>query len=165
MNATLSNVFLANLAKAILKTYEPIRMKQPNAVFLHMFNWFIDKYSKTTIEGCKENWQRMAANWHPSNGFEPLATCLFIGASYASAARYPMNNCNVINISLHVIKRCRMYSKECKNWIAHETSPRQSEKRSTRSTNIGQTRSHLSTRQLPQPCNMDTAWPSWTMIR
>ncbi len=56
MNATLSNVFLANLAKAILKTYEPIRMKQPNTVFLHMFNWFINKYSKTTIEGCKENW-------------------------------------------------------------------------------------------------------------
>jgi len=41
MNAALSDVFLANLPKAIRQTYEPIRMKQPNTVFLHMFNWFI----------------------------------------------------------------------------------------------------------------------------
>jgi hypothetical protein len=38
MNAALSNVFLANLPKAICETYEPIRMKQPNTVFLHMFH-------------------------------------------------------------------------------------------------------------------------------
>ena len=39
MNAALSDVFLANLPIAIRQTYEPIRMKQPNTVFLHMFNW------------------------------------------------------------------------------------------------------------------------------
>jgi hypothetical protein len=38
MNAALSNVFLANLPKAICKTYKPICMKQPNTVFLHMFD-------------------------------------------------------------------------------------------------------------------------------
>jgi hypothetical protein len=47
----------------------------------------------------------MAADWHPSDGFEPLATRLFIGASYASAARYPMDDCDVIDIGLRVIKR------------------------------------------------------------
>jgi hypothetical protein len=62
----------------------------------------------------------MAADCHPSDGFEPLATRLFIGASYASVAHYPMDDCNVIDIGLHVIKRCGMYSKEYKNWIAHE---------------------------------------------
>jgi hypothetical protein len=62
----------------------------------------------------------MAADWHPSKGFEPLMTRLFIGASYASAARYPLRDCNVINIGLRVIKRCGMYSKEYKNWIARE---------------------------------------------
>jgi hypothetical protein len=46
----------------------------------------------------------MAADWQPSDGFKPLATRLFIDASYASAARYPMDNCNVINIGLCVIK-------------------------------------------------------------
>jgi len=62
----------------------------------------------------------MAADWHPSGGFEPLATRLFIGASYASAARYPMDDRDVIDIGLRVIKRCGMYSEEYKNWIARE---------------------------------------------
>ena len=120
MNAALSDVFLANLPKAICETYEPIRMKQPNTVFLHMFDWLITKYGKTTTKDLEENRQQMAANWHPSDGFEPLATRLFIGASYASAARYPMDDRDVIDISLRVIKRCRMYSEEYKNWIARE---------------------------------------------
>jgi hypothetical protein len=121
MNAALSDVFLANLPKAICETYKPIHMKQPNTVFLHMFNWFITKYGHTTTKDCKENWQRMAS-WHPSEGFEPLAMRLFIGASYsyASAACYPMDNCDVIDIGLHVIKRCGMYAKEYKNWILHK---------------------------------------------
>jgi hypothetical protein len=125
MNAALSDVFLANLPKAICQTYEPIQMKEPNTVFLHMFNWFIEKYGKTTTEDCEDNRQQMAADWHPYDGFEPLATRLFVGASYASAARYPMDDRDVIDIGLCVIKRCRMYSKEYKNWIAreHESPP------------------------------------------
>ncbi len=51
MNATLSNVFLANLPKAIRETYKPICMKQPNTVFLHMFNWFITKYGRVIGHG------------------------------------------------------------------------------------------------------------------
>ncbi len=111
MNAALSDVFLANLPKAICKMYEPICMKQPNMVFLHMFDWFITKYGKMTAEDCEDNRQRMAADWHPSNGFEPLATRLFIGASYVSTAHYPMDDYDVIDIGLRVIKRCGMYSK------------------------------------------------------
>ena len=95
-------------------------MKQPNTVFLHMLDWFITKYGKTTTEDREENWQRIAADWHPSGGFEPLATRLFIGASYASTARYPMDDRDVIDIGLPVIKRCEMYSEEYKNWIARE---------------------------------------------
>jgi hypothetical protein len=120
MNAALSDVFLANLPKAICEMYEPIRMKQPNTVFLHIFDCFIMKYGKTTAEDCEDNWQRVAADWHPSNGFKPLAMRLFIGASYASMARYMMDDCNVINIGLCVIECCGMYSKEYKNWIARE---------------------------------------------
>jgi hypothetical protein len=120
MNAALSDIFLAKLPKAICKTYEPIHMKQPKTVFLHMFDWFITKYGKTTAEDCKDNRQRMAADWHPSDGFEPLATRLFTGASYASTACYPMDDHDVINIGLRVIKRCGMYSEEYKNCIARE---------------------------------------------
>jgi hypothetical protein len=117
MNVALSDVFLANLPKAICETYEPIRMKQLNTVFLHIFNWFITKYGRTTTEDSKGNQQRMAATWHPSKGFEPLATCLFIGASYISAACYPMDDPDIIDIGLCVIKCCGMYAKEYKNWI------------------------------------------------
>jgi hypothetical protein len=86
MNVALSDGFLANLPKTICKTYKPIRMKQPNTVFLHMSDQFITKYRHTTTNDCKEHCQRMAATWHTSKGFEPLATCLFIGASYTCAA-------------------------------------------------------------------------------
>jgi hypothetical protein len=116
MNAALSDVFLVNLPKAIHETYEPICMKQLNTVFLHMFDWFITKYGRTTTKDCKENRQRMAATWHPSEGFEPLAMRLLIGASYASTALYPIYDHDVINIGLRVIKHCGMYAEEYKNW-------------------------------------------------
>ncbi len=95
-------------------------MKQPNTVFLHMFDWFMTKYGHTTTKDCKENWQRMTATWHPSKGFEPLAMRPFIGASYTSAARYLMDGCDVIDIGLRIIKHCGMYAKEYKNWILRE---------------------------------------------
>ncbi len=56
----------------------------------------------------------MAADWQPTNGFEQLVTRLFLGAAYASVARCPMEEHNIINIGLHVIKRCGMYAKEYK---------------------------------------------------
>ena len=108
MNAALSDVFLTNLPRAICETYEPIRMKQPKTVFLQMFDWFITKYGKSMTEDRKENRQQMAADWHPSEGFEPVATRLFIGASYPSATRYPIDNYDVIDIGLRAIKRCGM---------------------------------------------------------
>ncbi len=120
MNAALLDVFLSQLPKSICKTFEPIRMKQPNTVFFHMFDWFIGKYGKMTTKDREENQQRMAANWHPFDGFKPLVTCLFIGTLYASAARYPMEERDTIDIGLRIIKRCGMYSEEYKGWFAQE---------------------------------------------
>ena len=85
-----------------------------------MFDWFINNYGKTTTKDFKANRQRMAAEWHPTKGFEPLATRLFIGASYTSTARYPMQDCNVIDIGLRVIKCCGLYVEEYTNWISWE---------------------------------------------
>jgi hypothetical protein len=56
MNVALSNVFLANLPKAIRETYKPIHMKHPITVFLLMFDWFITNYRHTTTKDCEENW-------------------------------------------------------------------------------------------------------------
>jgi hypothetical protein len=59
----------------------------------------------------------MATNRQPTNGFEQLVLRPFLGKSYASTARYPMEECDIIDIGLHVIKRCGMYAKEYKVWI------------------------------------------------
>jgi hypothetical protein len=69
MNLALSDVFLANLSKAICEMYKPIRMKQPNTVFLHRFDWFITEYRQTMTKDHEANWQRMVTTWHPSDGF------------------------------------------------------------------------------------------------
>jgi hypothetical protein len=138
MNLALADVFLANLPKVIRETYKLIRMKNPNTVFLYMFDWFIERYGKTTSEDREANRQQMATDWHPSKGFKPLTTRLFIGALYASAVRYPKRDCDVIDIGLRIIKCCGMYSKEYKNWIARSTYPHRSTRRSTPSRSIGQ---------------------------
>jgi hypothetical protein len=111
MNATLSNIIMANLPKAIHKTYRPIYMIEPNMVFLYMFYWFITKHGKATTKNCKVNWKRMAANLHPLDSYKPLAKCLFIGIG-ALPARYPMEAHDIIKIGLRILKRCGMYSKE-----------------------------------------------------
>jgi hypothetical protein len=154
MNLALSNNFLANLPKEICETYKSICIKQPNTVFLHMIDWFIMKYGQTMTKNCKANWQRMAATWHPSKGFKPLAMHLFIGASYASAARNPMDGCDVIG--LHVIKRCGMYAKEYKNWISRKNVVPLIAEMIKSFKKIWPTQLHLSARQLSWPCNMDT---------
>ncbi len=59
----------------------------------------------------------MAANWQPTNGFEQLITRLFLSALYASAARYLMEEHDIIDICLRLIKHCGMYTKEYKAWI------------------------------------------------
>jgi hypothetical protein len=59
----------------------------------------------------------MAADWQPTDGFEQLVTRLFLGAPYTSAARYLMEERDIIDIGLRMIKCCGMYAKEYKAWI------------------------------------------------
>ncbi len=64
----------------------------------------------------------MAADWHPANGFEQLVTRLVLSASYVSAARYPTEERDIIDIGLCVIKRCGIYTEEYKAWIGMENA-------------------------------------------
>jgi hypothetical protein len=122
MNAALSDVFLANLPKLVCDGYNPIRMGSPNTVFLHMFHWFTKKYGVTTAEEREESRQRMAADWQPTDSFDQLVTRLFLSALYASAARYPMEEHNIIDIGLSMIKHCGLYTKDYKAWIGIENA-------------------------------------------
>jgi hypothetical protein len=71
-------------------------------------------------EDCKANYQCMAADWHPANGFNTLVLRLFIGAAFAGCTNFTMANRNIVDIGLHVIKQCGMCAKEYKAWIARK---------------------------------------------
>lgn len=53
-----------------------------------------------------------------SEGFDALTLCLFTGGAYADACCYPIPVRDIINIGIRVIKRCRLYAEEYKQWIA-----------------------------------------------
>jgi hypothetical protein len=86
-----------------------------------MFEWFVGHYGKTTAKDHNANRQCMAADWHPTNGFDTLALHLFTGAAYASYTGYTMADRNIIDICLCAIKRWGMYAKEYKAWIARKS--------------------------------------------
>jgi hypothetical protein len=93
---------------------------KPNIIFVNMFVWLVDHYRKTIVEDCKANRQQKAANWHPANGFDSLVLCLFTGAVFAGCTNFTMADRKIVDIGLRVIKRCGMYAKEYKAWIARE---------------------------------------------
>ncbi len=42
--------------------------------------------------------------------------------SEANATGYPIVDCDIVNIGIHVIKRCGLYAEEYKSWIAQATA-------------------------------------------
>jgi hypothetical protein len=120
MNAALCDVFLENMSASVRASVLQRRLSEPNIVFVDLFLWFVKNYGKTTAEDREENRRRMAADWHPTDGFDSLIHRLFTGAGYSSSAGYPMHDADIIDIGLRVIKRCGMYSEEYKQWIARE---------------------------------------------
>ncbi len=87
---------------------------EPNIVFVDLFLWFVNKYGKITAKDREVNRQRMATDWHLAYGFDALILRLFTGAAYASSAGFKMNNIDIIDIGLGIIKRCGMYGEEYK---------------------------------------------------
>ncbi len=114
MNTTLADIFLEAMLEQVRASFQQRRLREPNIIFVDHFLWFVNQYGKTTAKDCKANWQCMAAGWHPADGFNALILCLFTGAAYTSSAGYKMNNGDVINIGLHLIKQCSMYAEEYK---------------------------------------------------
>jgi hypothetical protein len=64
----------------------------------------------------------MAADWHPADGFDTPALCLFISTAYVSCMGHIMANRNIFNIGHCVIKQCCMYAKKYKAWITRKTA-------------------------------------------
>jgi hypothetical protein len=120
MNTALANVFLKAISSQVRTSFQQRHLQEPNIVFVNLLLWFVNQYSKTMAEDYKANRQCMAANWHPANGFDALILLLFTRAAYASSAGFRMNNVDIVNIGLCIIKQCGMYGKEYKAWITCE---------------------------------------------
>jgi hypothetical protein len=121
MNTAFANVFLEALSTQVRTSIQEHCLCEPNIIFVDLFLWFVNQYGKTTAKDREANHQRMAANWYPANGFDALILCLFTGAACASSVGFKMNNINIIDIGLRIIKRCGMYGEEYTLWIAQES--------------------------------------------
>jgi hypothetical protein len=118
MNTALTNVFLDAMLSQVRASFHQQHLCKPNIGFVNLFLWLVNQYGKRTAEDCEANRQRMAADWHPANGFNALILCLFTEAVYTSSAGFKMNNVDIVDIGLRIIKRCGMYGEEYKGWIA-----------------------------------------------
>ena len=114
MNTVLIDTLLSLIPTAFKILFEQEQMIDPNTVFRQCFNWFVVKYGRTLAEDCKTNCTAMAANWHPSMGFEVLTLCLFRGVAFASLSRHPITDNDTIDISVHVLNRTGLFAKEYK---------------------------------------------------
>jgi hypothetical protein len=121
MNTAIANIFLKAMSSQVHASFQQQCLREPNIIFDNIFLWFVNQYGKMRAEDHEANGQRMAADWHPANGFDALLLHHFTGAAYASSMCYRMKDVNIVNIGLRIIKRCGMYGEEYKAWIACET--------------------------------------------
>ena len=59
----------------------------------------------------------MAADWHPSMGFEVLTSRLFRGVTFASLSGHPIADKDTVDIGVRVLNRTGLFGKEYKAWI------------------------------------------------
>ncbi len=163
MNTALANVFLEALSLQVRTSFQQWQLCKLNIVFINMIVWFIFHYGKTKAEDFKANRQCMAADWHPTNGFDTLVLCLFTSVAFAGCTNFTMADCNIVDIGLCVIKRCGMYAKEFKGCIACEAIRPRNVKLLTPSRHSGRQRSPWSTRPPSLPVNTLTGWLPPTM--
>jgi hypothetical protein len=123
MNAALIDTLLSLIPAAFKLLYEQERMMNPNAVFCQCFNWFVTKYGCTSAKDCETNRMAMAADWHPSMGFEVLTSCLFRGVTFASLSGHPITDKDTVDIGIRVLNCTGLFAEEYKTWILQGNNP------------------------------------------
>ena len=123
MNAALIDTLLSLIPSAFKLLYEQERMMDPNAVFRQCFNWFVAKYGRTSAEDRETNRTAMAADWHPSMGFEVLTSRLFRGVTFASLSGHPITDKDTVDIGVRVLNRTGLFGEEYKAWILRGDDP------------------------------------------
>ena len=117
MNAALINTLLGLIPTAFKLLYEQERMMEPNTAFRQSFDWFVTKYGRTSAKDHEANRTAMAADWHPSMGFEVLTSCLFCGVTVASLSGHPITDKDTVDIGVRVLNRTGLFAEEYKTWI------------------------------------------------
>jgi uncharacterized membrane protein YgcG len=117
MNTVLINTLLSLIPMAFKILYKQEQMMDPNEVFCQCFDWFVIKYGCTLAEDHETNCTAMAADWHPSMGFEVLTSRLFCGVTVASLSRHPITNNDTIDIGVCILNCTGLFAKEYKAWI------------------------------------------------
>ena len=123
MNAALCDTFLSLIPKTFQAAYDHKHLNNPNSVFVEMFEFFVAKFGASTPEDHEDNRQRMAADWHPSQGFETLENRLFIGQAYSHVTDHPISDDDLVDIGLRVLRKCGLYPEEYKAWISRSIGP------------------------------------------
>ncbi len=59
----------------------------------------------------------MAANWHPSMGFEVPTLCLFCGVTFTFLLGNPITDKDTVVIDVRVLNRMGLFLEEYKTWI------------------------------------------------
>jgi hypothetical protein len=100
MNAAFIDTLLSLIPMAFKLNYKQVRMMDPNAVFQQCDDWFVIKYGCTLAEDHKINWMAMAADWHPSMGFEVLTSCLFRQVTFACFSGHLFTDKDTVDIGV-----------------------------------------------------------------
>jgi len=88
-----------------------------------VFDWFVTKYGRTSAKDRETNRTAMAADWHPSMGFEVLTSHLFRGITFASLSGHPITDKDTADIGVHVLNRTGLFAEEYKTWILRGDNP------------------------------------------
>ena len=92
-------------------------MMDLNAVFRQCFDWVVTKYGRTSAEDRETNRTAMAADWHPSIGFEVLTSRLFPGITFTSLSGQRITDKDTVDIGVRVLNHTILFAKEYKTWI------------------------------------------------
>ena len=121
--SSLVDTLLSLIPTTFKLLYEHEQMVGPIAVFCHCFDWFVTKYGHTSAEDRETNRAAMAANWHPSMGFEVLTSRLFCSITFASLSSHPITDKDSVDIGVRVLNCTGLFAEEYRTWIIQGYDP------------------------------------------
>ena len=106
MNAALVTQFLSLINPTFKTCYELTQLSHPNAPFLNVFDFFMQKYKRINEQDCTHNNLIMHAKWTPTDGFEKLVSQINIGMMYTQYANHPIPDQETVDTFIMVIMKC-----------------------------------------------------------